>query len=222
MTDVQPTPSEDTSVEPSAPDQGHAPEPDQAQSINYEQRYNDLRPQFDRTSQRAAELEQLVGYLHDPELRDQALAALGVTDDEPEYEEAVSDAVEQRLAALEQEIAERDERARQDAEVEAEADFIADEIEKLAEQVGELDNDEVEFLVARGINSRDHNGKPDIQAAWQRLSGVYDKRQQSWLKTKKTPQIPGGQSAKQAFDTSTRQGRNELSAHLAAQLETGE
>lgn len=217
MTDDQPTPSEETSVEPSAPEPGHAPTPDQA--INYEQRYNDLRPKFDQTAQEAAEYRDLIGYLKDPETRDQALAALGVEDAEPEYEDAVSDAVEQRLAALEQEIAERDERARQEAEVEAEADFIADEIERLTEQVGELDNDEVEFLIARAINNRDHNNRPDIGAAWQRLSGVYDKRQQSWLKTKKTPQIPGGQSAKQAFDTSTRQGRNELSAHLAEQLE---
>lgn len=213
----EPTPDlQDTPAPESAPDTGHAPTDEQI--INWEQRYNDLRPKFDQTAQEAAQYRQLVEQLTDPDTQGQALAALGLEiedEDTGEYEDPTGE-LQSRLAQLEAQLSERTQAEQQAAEQEALADYVESEIGRIEKDLGDqFDEKEINFIVSRAANTPDHNGYPDVAAAVNDLQEVYKQQQQKWMQSKRADRIPGGQSAKQAIDLNNEAER---AAYIDQQL----
>lgn len=211
--DHQPTPEETQDTSAGAPDEGHAH--DETQSvIDWQKRYEDLRPQFDRTAQEKAQYEALVDSLTDPDTQAEALAAFGIEiDDDDEEEDLLADPTDHlssRIEQLEARLAQRAEAEQQFAYQEAVTDHVATEIASLEQKTGEqFSAEEIQFLHARAATNPDHNGLPDVQSAWQALDGVWQARQRKYIESKRAPRIPGGQSATQAPDLSTEQARAE-------------
>lgn len=202
--------------------QGSEETPGDGQGLDYERSYNELRPQFTRTTQELAEArsglseyEQLFASLHDPdpEVQQAAFDALGLeldtgpqgTQDDDEF----VDPLEQELAALRGEVTE----LRSARELEAEQ-AEQREIEQLRDEfIGEaisfIEKDalpqgvkfterEEEALGNLAIAMENEEGIPDVQGAYNLLygdEGVLEINRQRWIETKTgASQAPSGRS----------------------------
>lgn len=173
---------------------------DEQPSVDYEQRYNDLRPQFDRHNQELAQYRQLVEGLSsdDPHTRQAAAEALNIefvdTDgDEDEYE----DPIVQRLAAIDRRLTAREERERKTEEDR----FLNEATHKVESQLEALDV-EPEFrdwILTKALSmEKTPDGLPDIKAAHVQFNRMVNAMQKSWVKTKKgSPVSPVGTSGTQ-------------------------
>lgn len=199
MTDeVTPAPEEtqDTPTPEAEAPQEETPKP----VVDWESRYNNLRPQFDRTNQRLAELEE----------ERQALQAQQPEEEDDEeflYEDPVA---RQRLAELEARLAQRDEQdtlARQAAE---EKSYIEGSIAALEEELGEEFSDEEFDWLGHRVHAlpKDDEGKPDVRRAYEQYSSMLEARKQKWVEGKKKPSKPAsGPGAAQLPDLSSKKGR---------------
>lgn len=161
MSDEAPAVAQDT-PDPLAPDTG-------TPGIDYEQRYNDLRPKFDQTAQEAAQLRQRWEQLQsDPETQRQFLQSLGYEVEEPDqgYADPNED-LRQKLAELE---TWKDNLTAEQAQ--------AQQLQRLEQSVNEqftaipdlnpADREWVEDRALTRLPPRE-DGMPDVQAAYQAL-----------------------------------------------------
>lgn len=209
-----PTEVVDTSLEanPAAPDEGHA-----AATHDWEKRYNDLRPEFDRTTQRLSEYERNVQALQsdDPDTRLAAAEALGLQliDDEPEAfeEQDPLDELRKELDDLKGWKNSREQAEAEAARNEAVLNHVNTQITEIETGLGnEFDADELEVIVSLARALQTEDGLPDVRAAWDKLNGVTQKSTQRWAKTKKAPPIrPGGKSATKQPDLDNDRERRE-------------
>lgn len=185
-----------------APDNGQADDGGR-QAFNFEQGYNQLRPEYTRTTQElSAAQERLSDYdafmeaLSDPDLRDDALASLGIeleTGAAPEDEFA--DPLEQEVHYLRSVVDE----LRQGRELEAATqeeqatldmrdNFIGESI-SFIEQASEMKFDEhdEEVLGNLAIAMSGEDGVPDVQGAFNALygeKGLLERQRQQWIDSK--------------------------------------
>lgn len=183
--DIPASPDEETPVEASD---------NRTESVNWEKRYNDLRPEWDRTKQQLSQYEQFIGNLRNPETQAEALRALGyeleADDAEPEDDDA--DPYESRFEKIESFL---EQQAEAQAQAEFEAmfeDYVDQEVSKL-DPKGEFDQDYIELLVAAA--PVDEDGIPDIEASHKRLQARIEADFNKRLKAKRAPQAPSGASA---------------------------
>lgn len=208
-------------ITPGTAGQGADEAPGDGQGLDYERSYNELRPQFTRTTQELAEArsglseyEQLFAALHDPdpEVQQAAFEALGLElDTGPQGNPADDDFVdplEQELAALRGEVTElrsaRELEAEQREQAEIERlrdDFIGEAIGVIEKEVlkdREFTEREEEALGNLAIAMENEDGIPDVQGAFDLLygdDGVLEINRQHWIETKTgAPQAPGGRS----------------------------
>jgi DNA gyrase/topoisomerase IV subunit A len=160
-------------------------------AVDYEKRYTDLRPEYDRNQQRLSEYEQFIGHLRDPETQAEALQALGLQleeDEEPEDDEYddPEERLEAELEGVKEYLAEQ-QQAQQFAEhQEREVDYVDDAITELEDEESiELSDKEFGVVVRLADTMRDENGWPDVRAAWEALGGISEAQRKRYVESKK-------------------------------------
>lgn len=238
-----PTPTED------APDTGQAPEAEETEAVDldnfdlaqipedadrqwFEEKYNALRSDYSRKTQRIAETRKqaeqkqaqadaIFEAVRNPNHPDHSriMEELGLEEvsDEPD-DDFEDDPHDRRLSALEQRLeAEAQAKAEQARAAQLE-DILTDRIDTVQNREGiEFTPEELKFLVNAAAASPDDQGMPDIDAAYRDLKKVLATRQKSWLESKKAPRSPGrGLPASRELDITNR---DERLAQTAAAVE---
>lgn len=163
---------------PAAPAEGTpAPEPtgspDNSPDTDWEQRYNDLRPEFDRRNQLLAAARGEYG----PQVRAEALDELGVEladepDDDPEFDQEFPDPVEEVQSLREEIEAERTERKEREL-AQMEDEYIEDTVEEIEAKEGvELSEKEFRTIVNNALANRLEGGRPDLEGAFADLKEI--------------------------------------------------
>lgn len=194
-----------------APDAGTSgPEPN-AQTgggFDFERGYNELRPEYTRTTQRLSEYEQLFEALHDsdPEVQKAAMDALGLeldtgsqgsarkTDDEfvdPLEEEvkALRSVVDELHSARELEAA----KARESELAELRDEFIGEAISFIEQNTNVKFNEREEEALGNLAIAMEKDGTPDVQGAYNLLygeAGVLETNRQRWIASKTGAPMP--------------------------------
>lgn len=176
------TPVEDTSPSP---------------VVDYEQRYNNLRPDYDRKSQRLAELEtEREQWLEDQQGQDEY--------EDDDYVDPYND----RLDRLETLYAQREQETLQWQAEEQETAYVNNEIGRLeTEQSEEFTDEEWETIGILSERYRREDGSPDVDRAFEHLFGkIVKPRREKYVSTKKAPKVQSGPPAAEIpdLDTSTK------------------
>lgn len=196
---------------------------EQSESVNYEQRYNDLRPQWDRTNQENQQLreqtqqhELAVQYLlsDDPALQAQAREYFGLED---EVEESDEDPKYRELSERQERLEQAEQERQRQQEIEGLEAHINEEIDRVAKEsgqkLGKAAREQV-FVTALGLDP-DESGNPQIEAAFKKVTG--ELRQEiidGYIESKKAPRItPPGQSGTEKVNLSNDEERK---AHMRA------
>lgn len=221
MSDQQAPPIEETPAV-AGPEEAPGTQDQQSTGDPYEKRYNDLRPQFDRTAQRASELEQRDQWWQvfhtttDPDTYRQAAEALGL--DLPEEEEAQPVDEDDPYAEVRSELeelkawkAQNDTQAREAAAFDYLNGHIATEVDRVG--LNQLDEKTRDWVISRALAlpgvpappGAPHDELPNIEAAYKEWQDLVTEQQRSWAKVKRgAPYVPpGGQSAIEVPDTGT-------------------
>lgn len=205
------TPEEDTPTAEEPASQEETPEPEAetpAETDNYEQRYNDLRSEFDRRNEFLAAIEGR----HGPEAQAQALAQAGLEiegdDDTPEEDEYVDP--EDRLNQLEERLQQEAE-ARQQSELQQkEAEWLDDRLTEISKAEGrDLEDLEVQVVLTHALSNRDpHTGEPDMDGGQKLLQSLYSTAQDRLLKSKRNASKPGvGTAGEKKYNLSDDEDR---------------
>ena len=215
--------SEETPGIESGPDNGT---PAESPDIDFEQRYNDLRSEFDRRNQQYSEAEQLQAALSGaagPEAQAEILAAFGIEleDDEfdefDEFDEYDPDARIDRLEAL---LEEQQIMAQEEAMAEAEVDYLTEGIETLEQNEGrEFSDQEIATLASVARANPDENGVPDLVYAHAHLTELIQDRQSAWVQSKKAKRPGSGIAADRAVDLDNEEARVQFMADRLAAAE---
>jgi hypothetical protein len=224
--DAQDTPTPDA---PEAPTQD-TPEADQqtAPSTDWEQRYNSLRPEFDRTNQLVAAARGD----HGPEAQAEALRQFGIELQQEEeaqqdpYDSEFADPAEQALQkaeALEQLLAERDEQAEVQRFDQLEEEYIAATISELEAQEGlNLSEKEKKLVRNNALANRLQDDRPDLEGAFADLKDIQSAARDRYLKSKKTAALaPIGTAGEDKIDLRDPEARQKKMAEIIA-AEEGE
>jgi len=217
-----------------APDEGEVPAPDTSQEtpgsevgpgvgtpdetpdIDFEQRYNDLRSEFDRRNQhysQAEELERALSGAAGPEAQAQALSAFGIELEDDELDDFGDELDEfdpdSRIDRLEAMLEEQAAAAEEQEMAEAEMEYLAESIDILENQEGrEFSDQEIETLVSIARANPDQDGIPDMGLAHQQLNGLIEAQRSAWLDSKKSKRTPGsGVAAGKAVDLDNEEAR---------------
>lgn len=184
-----------------APEPGQGP--DEGKTFDFEQGYNQLRPEYTRTTQQLSEAQQrLSDYdaflqaLSDPETQAEALASIGfeMETGAPQDEE-FTDPLEAEVQNLRSVV----EELRQGRELEAASREEEDLLDVRDNYIGEYltyiegesqmkfnDRDE-EVLGNLAIAMADENGVPDVQGAFDTLygdEGLLERQRSQWIDSK--------------------------------------
>jgi hypothetical protein len=191
----------------SAPDHG-TPEP----QINWQKRYEDLRPQFDRTNQQLAQL-------NDEEGRKQLMAQWGYeVEDAPPEQEWVdpNQEVLQKLQELEDW---KNQRTQAEQEAEQLQRLSANVDDQFRVAAPDIDKETREWVTTRALNMDPReDGMPDIAGALEAYGAWVEGQQKQWEEQRRKPRAPripsGGQEGTSAPDLSDREQRR---AYMAEQ-----
>lgn len=182
-----PEATRDTPTEDAPSEEGHAPE-----AIDYEKRYNDLRPEFDRTTQELAQLREFRESLADPSRQADVLRDFGIelADDEPGEEDADDVFRDPRVDQL---IAEREQERAAAQQQQAYEGFVVDTMEQvdaLERELGEeFSDDEVDLLLDLREAAARRGQDVAIKDVYQnRLNQVFETRRQKYVQSKRAPQ----------------------------------
>lgn len=213
-------PVQDTPEAPEEAAPEGTPADTQAPETNWEERYSNLQPEYTRVSQEAAQYRQIIDLARqgDPE----ALNALGLepaetdTEEEPEYEDP-----DERIGRIEQVLYERMQQEQQQQEesawLEAADKSVHEQIAALEKEHGTLTEEDVDYLI--DLAPLDENGMPDITTAYQRDMARLEAKRQSWVKSKRAPQVQSGASASSQPDLDNPEARRDYMARRMAESE---
>lgn len=170
------------------------------QQVDYQKRYDDLRPQFDRTNQEAAalraEMQRVTG---DPEYQRQLMAQWGYEVEEPQGEDA-SEELRQQLTELQEwrhNLTAEQQQQQQLAQLTASVD------EQFRAVGADLDEATREWVTTRALNlPTREDGMPDIAGAYKAFTDWEEARVKTWAQTKRSAphHAPGGKAGTQTPD----------------------
>jgi hypothetical protein len=181
--------------------------------------YNELRGDYTKKTQKLSEYERTIQDLQsgDPERQGRALETLGLLEDdyeeEVDYEDESESALLARLARLEQEIQGQKASSQEEAQINAEVDYLDEQLTAIEKKIGrELDDDEVQLYGYVATQMRDENGNPDVKGAHDFIENLTNSRIERWRESKKSPQIPLGKPGDEKLDFDDPQVRAEYMA----------
>lgn len=185
-----------------------------AESVDYQKRYDDLRPEFDRTTQRLKEFEEFYGQLADPETQAQALKALGL---ELQQDEEDDDEYRDPDDELRQQVQELTAHQQQEAEVRQEAETAQLEQMYVEQEIGKLGNlseawkkQIAEFAVAY----EDDEGLPDVKGVYDQLVALAKEDRENYVKSKKSETVQAGTAGIESIDMNDEDARRKVVADL--------
>lgn len=216
--------SEETPGIESGPDNGT---PAETPDIDFEQRYNDLRSEFDRRNAQYSEAEQLQAALSGaagPDAQAQVLAAFGIELEGDEEYDDLDDLGEYdpdaRIDRLEAMIAEQQMAAEEEAMAEAEIEYLTEGIESIEQGEGrEFSDQEIAILASVARANPDANGVPDLEVAHAHLTELLNDRQSAWVDSKKAKRPGSGIAADRAVDLDNEEARVQFMADRLAAAE---
>lgn len=198
----QDTPANDT--EPEAPTQDTPEAEDTEPEVDYRQRYESLRPEFDRTNQVLAALQGR----HGPDAQAEAAKMFGFEFAEDEEEDTELRDPADEIAEIKRQLAERDQQAEAQQLEAAEQTWIQQELGKVAKSEDrDLTDEETDIIVGYALSNRFDDGQPDIEGGHERLKAIYSAAQKRLVNSKRAPRPPAGVPGADAIDTSTPEGR---------------
>jgi hypothetical protein len=220
---AQDTSTETAAVDETKPATESAEDSSTAETDNWEQRYNDLRPEFDRRNQLLTAAEGHQG----PEAQMQALRQLGVEVEMAEAQEADDPEwtdPDERIDQLEAKLAEREE-AEQEAHFqqleEGYIDSTLSEIE--GKEDLKLSDAETKIVVTGALANRLEDGRPDLQGAFDDLKGVRSAAAEAYRASKKASAPPIGSAGEEKIDFRDPDARRKFMADdFAARQAAGE
>jgi hypothetical protein len=204
----------------------------------YEEAYKRLQGAYTQKTQTLAEerreaetATQIINALRNPnpQLRAATLAHLGIDEraalemygyqaEEQEPDEFTDP--EDRIARLEQTLAQRQQAEQAQQQEAAVTDYIAEQIEALEGKVDrEFEKEEQQFLDAYARQFA-RNGVPDVEGAYKLLDNIGKSREKAVLDPKRNvPRVPGnGKSASRTVDLS-KESNEERKARMAEAVE---
>lgn len=203
------------------------------QVVDWRQRYESLRPEFDRRNEELKEAQaraQLVDALRsdDPHERARAAEELGLEYEDPDlYDDTPDDPNEQQLRELlawKEQVDQERHAAKLEVEREEEAYFAAQELRAVGLDPESDDDAKVaQFVLAAAYANRDEQGRPDVRAAFADYQSILDQHAAGVFQSKKNaPHVAkGGQSAIQQPDLDNDKARQEwMIAQLRGQSNT--
>lgn len=197
---------------PAEPTEGSTPASD------YEQRYNDLRPQYDRTHQRLSEYERFIEALSDPEQQAAALRAFGIElEDDEQYDFDEEPDWEDRFERIESVLQDQATQAQEAEAAQYEEQWLDLELDRL-DPKEEWPESYVDKVVRLSYSFADEEGIPDLEAAHASLQQEFEAQRKNWVASKRAPQAPSGASASHQPDLDDRDQRREYMARRMADL----
>jgi hypothetical protein len=200
--------------------------PADSPEIDFEQRYSDLRSEFDRRNQQYAEAEQLQAALSGaagPEVQAQILAQFGIEledDEDFDFDELDEYDPDARIDRLESMLEEQQMEAEEEMMAEAEVDYLTEGIEALEQHEGrEFSDQEIAVLASVARANPDGNGVPDLEVAHAHLSELLQDRQSAWVQSKKAKRPGSGMAAERAADLDNDEARVQFMADRFAAAE---
>jgi len=200
--------------------------PADSPEIDFEQRYNDLRSEFDRRNQQYSEAEQLQAALSGaagPEAQAAILAQFGIEledDEDMGFDELNEFDPDSRIDRLESMLEEQQMAAQEEAMAEAEVDYLTDGIEALEQQEGrEFSDQEIAILASVARANPDDNGAPNLEVAHAHLTELIQDRQSAWVNSKKAKRPGSGVAAEKAADLDNEEARVQFMADRFAAAE---
>lgn len=219
-------------IEETPQEQAQTPEQETPESVTpdwesddnpYRKRYEDIRPQFDRTNQEVAQYRQLVEAARsdDPEVRNAALQELGyevADDDEPDTDDdftRLARTVEQLQGKLSQWEQQEQTRSQQEAEI-SYLDSEFSRIEKAESR--EFSDEDIEIIAALADRMRDDQGRPNVEGAYKKVLAYGSEVAKRQRQAKRAPQVHSGKAGKKQPDLSNKDARIRYGADV---LEAG-
>jgi hypothetical protein len=189
----------------------------EAPAVDWEKRYNDLRPHADRTSQEAAEYRQKVEayealYSEDPDAQRNAAEYLGLElpAEEPQEYDDPFQSFEQKLASLEAKLAAKDQAEQVSQQEAALLDNVEEQFSTLeSKEKIQLSDDDIEVVTALAMQMPGDNGAPNIEAAYKRLLGYTAEKATSLAAAKRASQAPSGEFRDKEYDFRDPKQRHE-------------
>jgi hypothetical protein len=205
-------------VTPDTPDTSAPNGTPDTQTINWEQRYNDLRPKFDQTAQEAAQLRAERERLQtDEDYQRQLLQQLGYEIEDPN--QGAPDPTEDlrrqiaELSSWKENLTQEQLQAQQLQQINASVE------EQFRSTAPELDPGTREWVETKALSMAPRDdGMPDIQGAYKAFQDWELERQKQWRASKRrAPHItPGGQQGTSAPNLDDQQARRDW---MASQLD---
>lgn len=195
-----PAPAEDTQAE--------------SQQVNWEERYQNLQPEFTRATQQLSELDRK---LSNPEtLRELLAERYGYefeeedeNEDTPVYEDPY-DELRSEIESLKSERQQEREQQEQARKQQETFKHIDSELEKVEKEHGELTDVEADWIGNRALSRPDSSGKPDVQGAYAEFSQLISEKRKAWSSGKKSVPAPGsGGAAVEKIDKGDPKQRRE-------------
>ncbi len=200
--DIQDTPNPEVPVSPDTPN------PESTDNIDYKQRYEALRPEFDQRNQFHAAIEGR----HGADAQAEALRSIGIEIDFEDPDPVPDDFFNEpdpseEVAQLRREMQEA-QSAQAEAQAEAaEAQYIQQQVENLEAQANmKLTDEEYELVVNYGVNHLLIPMMPDLEGALNHLRAAEQAMQENEYCSRKTAiQVPTGSTGVRK-STTERQG----------------
>jgi len=187
--------------------------------VDYQKRYDDLRPQYDKTYQELqAERQWKEAVRNDPEARAQFLQELGYVIEEEPGEVLSDDPVE----ALRQEFSTLKEQWQAEQQAAAEQQQLAQAMQAgeahIAQEFNQisrtdLTDEDQAWIISRALSlPADQAGLPDIKTAFKEFEAFEERRMKQWAASKRTTHrvSPSGGAGEAVPDTAKHDGRVEL------------
>lgn len=213
-TESQDTPAPDAA---SPVEETPAESTDSTPAVDWEQRYNSLRPEYDRSNQLLAAARGE----HGPEAQIDALRQLGVEaqmDEEQEPEDDEWQDPDERIDRLEGLLAEQREAEEIAHFQQLEDEYIDSTLSEIEKEANvKLSEREERIVINAGLANRLSDGRPDLQGAFDDLKGIKDDAGEAYLKSKKeAPKAPIGTAGEQQIDPRNKDARNKIMAEEIA------
>ena len=200
-----------------------APEATTGEQIDWQKRYEDLRPQWDRTKSQISKYEPFDQFIdsfqNDPAGTARALYEQYGKDAEPDDDEGEYEDPGERALRMLQEQQETAQQTRdREARTAAEEKYVADGIDALSKRDNvELSDHAQALLYALATNDslREDNGAPDVETAYEALKNFEKEVRESYVNSKKAPRIPSGRPGEKSIDLSNDEDRIKFMAEIA-------
>lgn len=206
----QDTPAVDTAAAPTE----DTPQAETAPETDWKQRYEDLRPEFDRRN----ELLSAAQGLHGPEAQAEALRQFGVELEQEEAESLDNDFADpmEEIQKIKEQLAQRDESAKAEEFNRLEAEYIDKTVEELEAKHGiELSDKAYDTVVNNALAHRLNDDRPDIEGAFSTLLALQDEARKSHVESKKNaPKAPVGAPGEEKIDLRDPEARRKYMAEI--------